>query len=152
MNAHINLDLPLSLLEVITDDEFDQPSVVASRNRDHTRIDAILASRVAMEDAELKAAEEPGDRTVLDRLMTPFNRAGTKRFLAEARAKVWRNALALSAARRAGADVLAARIAELEQLSAERVADLRAPGQVIVRLARRGFGVVLAEKAFPAAP
>ncbi len=145
MNAHVNLDLPLSLLEVITDDEFADAALVARRNTDHTRIDAILASRVAAEDGRLKAVEEPGDRTLLDHLMTPFNRLGTKRFLAEARAKVWRNALLLSAARRTGPDALAVRIGELERLSAARVADLRAPGQVIVRLARYGFGVSLAD-------
>jgi hypothetical protein len=37
----------------------------------------------------------------------------------------------------------AARITELEALSATRVADLVAPGQVILKLARRGFGVLL---------
>ena len=36
------------------------------------------------------------------------------------------------------------RLAELEELSRARVADLRAPGQVILKLARRGFGVELA--------
>jgi hypothetical protein len=145
INAHVNLDLPLSLLAVITDDEFADPALVARRNADHTRIDGILAGRVAAEDGQLKAVEEPGDRTLLDHLMTPFNRLGTKRFLAEARAKVWRNALLLSAARRKGPDALAVRIDELERLSAARVADLRAPGQVIVRLARYGFGVSLSD-------
>lgn len=143
MNAHVNYDLPQSLLAVITDDEFDDPALVARRNADHTRIDAILASRVAAEDHQLRRVEEPGDRTVLDRLMTPFNRQGSKRFLTEARTKVWRNAILLSAARREGTGAYAARLAELEALSAERVADLKAPGQVIVRLARQGFGVSL---------
>jgi hypothetical protein len=143
MNAHVNYDLPQSLLAVISDDEFDDTGLVARRNADHTLIDSILAGRVAAEDGELKGVEEPGDRTVLDHLMTPFNRLGTKRFLSEARAKVWRNALLLSAARRSGPVAFAARLAQLEQLSADRVADLRAPGQVIVRLARFGFGVSL---------
>lgn len=143
MNAHVNYDLPQSLLAVITDDEFADPALVARRNADHTRIDAILASRVVAEDHELRRVEEPGDRTVLDHLMTPFNRLGTKRFLSEARSKVWRNALILSAARRSGPDEYAARLAELEWLSAERVADLKAPGQVLIRLSRNGFGVSL---------
>ncbi|MEO6713906.1 MAG: DUF5995 family protein [Mycobacteriales bacterium] len=143
MNAHVNYDLPQSLLAVITDDEFDDPALVARRNADHTRIDAILASRVAAEDHQLRRVEEPGDRTFLDRLMTPFNRQGSKLFLTEARTKVWRNAILLSAARRAGPAEYAARLTELERLSAERVADLKAPGQVIVRLALKGFGVSL---------
>ena len=48
-----------------------------------------------------------------------------------------------SLARRTGPGALAARLAELEELSRARVADLRAPGQVILKLARRGFGVEL---------
>jgi hypothetical protein len=143
MNAHINYDLPQALLSVITDEQFDDPALLARRARDHEHIDAILASRVPIEDVELRKVELPGDRTLLDHLLTPFNRAGTKRFLAEARAKVWRNARALSTARREGPEPLAARLQELGALSADRVADLRRPGQVILRLARDGFGVLL---------
>jgi hypothetical protein len=145
MNAHINYDLPQALLSVITDEQFDDPALLARRARDHEHIDAILASRVPIEDVELRKVELPGDRTLLDHLLTPFNRAGTKRFLAEARAKVWRNARALSAARREGPAPLAALLQELGALSADRVADLRRPGQVILRLARDGFGVLLEE-------
>ena len=144
MNAHINLDLPQALIAVIPDEGFDDPVLVGRRAADHEHIDAILASRVAAEDRELRTQERPGDRTLLDHLLTPFNRAGSKRFLKEARGKVWRNARALSAARRDDPDRLAARIDELTELSRQRVADLRAPGQVILRLARDGFGVLLA--------
>jgi hypothetical protein len=143
MNAHINYDLPQALLTVITDGEFDDPGLIARRAADHERIDDILASRVAAEDRELAKVEEPGERTLLDRMLQPFNRQGTKRFLKEARRKVWANARQLSLARRAGPQALSARLAELEELSRARVADLRAPGQVILKLARRGFGVEL---------
>jgi hypothetical protein len=143
MNAHINYDLPQALLSVITDQEFDDPALVGRRNRDHEHIDAILASRVAAEDGELRKVERAGDRTLLDHLLTPFNRAGSKRFLKEARGKVWRNAQTLSQARRQGLDELGERLRELETLSAERVADLRRPGQVLLRLSRDGFGVLL---------
>jgi len=143
MNAHINYDLPQALIAVITDEEFDDPGLIARRAADHEHIDAILASRVAAEDLELRTEELPGDRTLLDHLLTPFNRAGSKRFLREARGKVWRNARALSLARRAGERDLAARIEELGHLSRRRVADLRQPGQVILRLSRDGFGVLL---------
>ena len=88
--------------------------------------------------------EGPGERTLLDRMLQPFNRQGTRRFLKEARRKVWANARQLSLARREGPGPLAARLAQLEELSRARVADLRAPGQVILKLARRGFGVELA--------
>ena len=143
MNAHINYDLPQALIQVITDQEFDDPALVARRGRDHEHIDAILSSRVGAEDGELKKVEQPGDRTLLDRLLTPFNRAGSKRFLKEARGKVWRNAQALNMARRQGLVELSTRLQELDQLSAARVADLRKPGQVILRLSRDGFGVLL---------
>jgi hypothetical protein len=143
MNAHINYDLPQALLAVISDHEFDDPELVRRRRADHERIDAILAGRVAAEDKELAKVERPGDRTLLDRLLVPFNQAATRRFLEEARRKVWRNAMLLSLARRQG--TLQPRLAELESRCTQRVTDLRAPGQVLLRLARRGFGVELSE-------
>ncbi len=143
MNAHVNYDLPQSLLATITDDQFADPALVARRGRDHEHIDDLLASRVEAEDRELEAVEQPGDRTALDRLLKPFNRAGTKRFLREARHKVWHNAQVLAAARRSGPEAFAGSLGELERLSGEKVADLRRPGQVILRLSVRGFGVSL---------
>jgi hypothetical protein len=143
MNAHINFDLPQALLAVVTDVEFTDPSIISRRALDHGQIDGVLVSRVPEEDKELLKIEERGDRTLLDRLLRPFNQAGTKRFLREARRKVWLNASLLSAARVQGPEALAARVAELEELSKARVADLRAPGQVLLRLSRQGFGVEL---------
>ncbi len=136
INVHVNFDLPQALLEVIADEEFEDRSVRVLRERDHVHIDAVLAGRVASEDKEL-------DRTFTDRLLAPLNRRATKRFLTEARAKVWRNAVALNLARREGRPALDARVAELAGLCAARVDDLIAPGQVVLKLARRGFGVVL---------
>jgi Family of unknown function (DUF5995) len=141
VNAHINYDLPQALLAVITDDQFGDPLVIARRRRDHERIDAVLASRVAAEDVALEAAG--GGRALLDRLLQPLNRLGTKRFLREARQKVWHNTGELQRARLAGPEAYRTRLAELELLSAARVADLLAPGQVVLRLAVAGFGVVL---------
>jgi hypothetical protein len=143
VNAHVNFDLPQALLEVISDDEFDDPAVVAARSADHRHADDILAARVAAEDRELWKETEPGALTLVDRVLTPFNRLGTKRFLKEARRKVWHNAKILSSARRSGPEALRAKVRELEDLSAARVADLRAPGQVVLKLAVRGFGVAL---------
>jgi hypothetical protein len=79
----------------------------------------------------------------VDRLLAPLNRLGTKRFLAEARRKVWLNTFQLHAARLLGADAYRTRLAELELLSAAKIADLMAPGQVLLRLAVAGFGVTL---------
>lgn len=140
MNAHINYDLPQALLAVIDDDEFTDPVLLARRARDHERIDDVLAERVAAEDDELGALSA---RTLTDRLLQPFNRVGTKRFLREARRKVWHNTLELQRARVAGAEAYAARLAELDVLSAARIADLLAPGQVLLRLSVAGFGVTL---------
>ncbi|HVD13653.1 MAG TPA: DUF5995 family protein [Actinomycetota bacterium] len=84
MNAHINFDLAHSLLAVITDQELDDPELVARREADHRHVDEVLVARVAAEDAELAAA---------------------------------------------------------------RVADLVAPGQVVLKLAVLGFGVRLPEAA-----
>jgi len=96
---------------------------------------------VAAEDDELTSASGPS--TLLDRLLRPLNRLGTQRFLREARQKVWANAIALSRARRQGPDTYTAVLAQLEELSAAKVADLQAPGQVLLKLAATGFGVRL---------
>jgi hypothetical protein len=140
INAHVNYDLPQALLAVISDDDFSDPLVMERRRRDHERIDKVLASRVAAEDDELTAI---GGASLLDRLLTPLNRLGSKRFLREARQKVWHNTLELQEARLAGPKEYAVRLAELELLSAAKIADLLLPGQVLLRLAVAGFGVTL---------
>ena len=86
MNAHINFDLPQALLTVINVPDFDDPVLLARRGRDHTRIDRILARRVSAEDQALG-----GVRRWRDRLLGPVNREASRRFLAEARRKVWLN-------------------------------------------------------------
>ena len=82
-------------------------------------------------------------RTLTDRLLQPLNRPSSKRFLRESRTKVWHNTIALQAARLDGPDAYDVRLGELEVLSAARIADLLAPGQVLLRLAVAGFGVTL---------
>ena len=140
INAHVNYDLPQALLAVISDADFTDPLLMGRRRRDHERIDKVLASRVAAEDNELTAT---GGATLLDRLLTPLNRMGSKRFLREARQKVWHNTIELQEARVAGPQEYAVRLAELELLSAAKIADLLRPGQVLLRLAVAGFGVTL---------
>jgi hypothetical protein len=142
VNAHVNYDLPQALLAVIPPEHFADPVVVARRRRDHERIDAVLTMRVAAEDVELKAVEG-APRRLTDRLLTPANRYASKRFLREARAKVWSNTEALHSARLAGDEVYRARLAELDVLSSARIADLLRPGFVLLRLATAGFGVLL---------
>lgn len=139
INAHVNYDLPQALLAVISDADFSDSSLMASRRRDHERIDSVLAGRVAAEDAELAVQ----GRSLTDRILQPLNRLSSKRFLREARTKVWHNTVELRAARLEGSNAYAARLAELEVLSAARIADLLAPGQVLLRLAVAGFGVTL---------
>jgi hypothetical protein len=125
---------------VISAAEFDQAALLARRQRDHERIDAILSGRVSAEDAELSSVSS---RTTLDRVLQPLNQAGSKRFLREARQKVWHNTRELHAARLAGPEAYATRLAELEILSAAKIGDLLAPGQVLLKLAIGGFGVTL---------
>ena len=141
MNAHINYDLAQSLLAVISSRDFDDPELLADRHADHERIDQVLVARVGAEDSELEALSGPRSRT--DRVLQPLNRLATKRFMRESRAKVWANARLLDSARRAGPHAYATRLAELEQLAATRVAELTAPGQVVLKLAVKGFGVRL---------
>ncbi|HEY7047519.1 MAG TPA: DUF5995 family protein [Jatrophihabitantaceae bacterium] len=139
VNAHVNYDLPQALLAVISDPQFGDAMLMAARQRDHERIDGVLSSRVGAEDAELSAF----GKTLLDRVLTPLNRLSSKRFLRESRQKVWHNTLELQQARVAGETAYRTRLAELELLSAARIADLLAPGPVLLRLAVAGFGVVL---------
>jgi len=138
MNAHINYDLPQALLQVIDEHDFADPALLARRRRDHERIDAIIATRIAAEDREIG-----GSRTVRDRLLTPVNRLSSRRFLRESRQKVWLNVSALHDARVTGPAAYTTRLAELEVLAAARVADLLAPGSTLVKLAAAGFGVTL---------
>jgi predicted aminopeptidase len=138
MNAHINYDLPQATLSLITDQDFQDAVLIEKRRRDHERIDMILASRVTAEDQAIG-----GRRSVLDRLLTPANRLSSRRFLREARQKVWLNVAELEQARLDGADVYYARLEELEVLSAAKIADLLRPGHVLLRLAMTGFGVTL---------
>jgi len=147
INAHVNFDLPQALLAVISDADFADPSLVARRRRDHERIDAVLSSRVAAEGDELAG---PNGLSLFDRVMLPLNRLGSKRFLREARQKVWHNTLELRDARAAGPQQFAVRLAELEVLTAAKIVDLLRPGQVIVNLAVAGFGVTLPPPADPA--
>ncbi|MFD2092411.1 DUF5995 family protein [Blastococcus deserti] len=141
MNAHINYDLPQSLIAMIGPGDFASPAVLDRRRRDHERIDEVLAARVGAEDVALQRAG--GRRTAVDRLLAPVNRTASRVFLRESRRKVWLNTAALHRARTEGATAYAARLADLEAASANRVADLLRPGPVLVRLAVHGFGVTV---------
>ncbi len=141
MNAHINYDLPQALLAVIDDASFDDAELLERREADHRHIDLVLADRVEGETRERIAAG--AHLSLLDRLLLPLNKLGTKRFLAESRHKVWSNTTILAQARRAGPADYRARLGELEGLVANRVSELTRPGQVILQLAVQGFGVLL---------
>ena len=134
MNAHINYDLPQALIAVITPEEFADEALLQRREADHRHVDEVLVARVGEEDRGAK-------KKLVDRLLGPANRAATRRFLVESRRKVWHNTAMLDRARRDGTYQIA--LKRLEELCAARVAELTAPGQVLLRLARRGFGVTL---------
>ena len=141
MNAHINYDLPQALLAVITDEEFGDAALLARREADHRRSTACSPPGSAPRTTSWPGS--PGRLPCSTGCSGPSTRLGTQRFLREARAKVWANAIALNRARRQGPDAYAARLAQLEELSAAKVADLQAPGQVLLKLAATGFGVRL---------
>src|SRR3954469_4237821 len=56
VNAHINFDLPQSLVAMIPPPDFTDPLQLSSRERDHDRVDDVLASRVSAEDGALERA------------------------------------------------------------------------------------------------
>ena len=101
----------------------------------------MLATRVAAEGEEL--ARHSGPASPVEQAVRPLNRAGTRRFLRESRRKVWFNAALLNRARGEGPAAYQAALFRLETLTARKVATLQAPGQVLLRLAARGFGVRL---------
>lgn len=138
MNAHINLDLPQSVVAVVGADEFADPEVLAARDRDHQRIDAVLFARLRAEDTDLGWTYRR-----LDRALAPVHRWASRRFLRESRAKVWHNTTVLHQARQAGGTAYAERVAELDVLTSAKIAELLRPGPVLVRLAVQGFGIVL---------
>ena len=144
MNAHINYDLPISLLGVIDDAEFADPEVMAKRNRDHTHIDKVLLNRVGAEDEAITAAH--GGKNTYERLKAPLERRATGRFLREARAKVWANTRLMAAARARGDAAALERLrAELARLSAAKLDELARAREVLLHLWIKGFGVRLDE-------
>ena len=108
MNAHINFDLPQSLIRMIPPEDFRSPGLLDLRRRDHERIDEVLAARVGEEDVALQRAG--GRRTPLDRVLAPANRQASRLFLRESRRKVWANTGALHAARLRGPAAYADRL------------------------------------------
>jgi hypothetical protein len=143
LNAHINYDLPQALLAVLSDDELADPAVRARRNADHEHVDEVLVARVSAEDDELVAMAGPGGLSLSDRFLQPANRAASRRFLREARRKVWANTAVLWSARMQGPQAYERTLAELEALSAAKIDDLMRPGPVLIRLGVTGFGVLL---------
>ena len=139
MNAHINYDLPQALIAVISDEQFGDAALLACREADHRAIDDVLAARVTAEDDELTRLSGPVSRH--DQLLRPVSRLATRRFLREAREKVWANATILSQARSQDPVAYPAVLAQLEELATAKVAALQAPGQVLLKLAASGFGV-----------
>ena len=144
MNAHINYDLPLSLLGVIDDAEFADPEVIAKRNRDHSHIDRVLLGRVGAEDEAITAAH--GGKSAYERLKAPLERRATGHFLREARAKVWANTRLMAAARARGDAAALERLRdELARRSAAKLDELARAPEVLLHLWIRGFGVRLGE-------
>src|SRR5438034_4126918 len=56
MNAHINFDLPQSLITMMRGDDLFDRDLVSRRQTDFDRVDDILVSRVKEEDLQLRSA------------------------------------------------------------------------------------------------
>nr|WP_183341400.1 DUF5995 family protein [Microlunatus antarcticus] len=138
MNAHINFDLPQSLVAVVTDADFADPALLARRDRDHQRIDEVLFARLRAEDAELGWKVRR-----VDRLLGPLHRWASRRFLRESREKVWHNTGVLQRARAEGGPAYRHRVDELDVLTSAKISEFLRPGPVLLRLAVQGFGVTL---------
>jgi hypothetical protein len=136
LNAHVSWDLPRALLAVVDDADLADPAVLASRARDHDRINDVLAARTVDEGRRLN----PG---LLGRLLVPLNTWLTHRFLPRARAQAWHNVLALAESRRAGPEAYASRLHDLDALASAKVTELLDPRWALVRVTVRGFGVAL---------
>lgn len=104
MHTHISHDLPLALLDVMENDEFDDLRTRKRRHRDHDAIDRVLAQRVTPElrHVGIRAAPATGVTT---------------RRLRAARADVWSNVAALVEARRTSSATFAARRSDLARIT-----------------------------------
>ena len=141
INAHINYDLPQALLAVISDEEFADPA--CSTRRAATTSGSTACSPDGWPPrttscAALSAApcSTGSSRRSTGRASHAVPARGAAEGVAQHR---WR----CRRARLSGPEAYAVRLAELEVLSAARIADLLAPGQVLLRLAVAGFGVLL---------
>lgn len=142
MNAHVNYDLTLSLLQVIGDDDFADPQMMQRRIRDHRQVNVVLLSLVDEQDEALTTAN--GGKSFYERLKTPLERRATGHFLQEARAKCWANARLIAAARARGDGAEERRlIDQLAERSAAKLAQLLHGRDVLLRLWVTGFGVTL---------
>jgi len=136
LNAHVNWDLPQALLAVVDDEDLGSETLVASRRRDHARIDEVLAAQTRAEGRRLNGR-------LAGRLMLPVNTWLTHRFLPRAREQAWDNVLVLAGARRRGPEAYADGLHDLDALASAKVGELLDPRWVLPRVAVRGFGVAL---------
>jgi hypothetical protein len=107
MHTHVTHDLPLALLEVMDDDDFDDPGVRHRRLRDHVAVDGVLAGRVGPELRRVGVRAAPAPEAAARRLRV-------------ARADVWANAEVLARARSQSAAAFAAGCDELARLTIRR--------------------------------
>ncbi|SEP71923.1 DUF5995 family protein [Microlunatus flavus] len=136
LNAHVNWDLPQAILAVIDDADLASEPLVASRVRDHDRINAVLAGRTVAEGRLLNGG-------LGGTVMIPVNTWLTHRFLPRAREQAWHNVLALAEGRRQGPEAYAARLRDLDTLASAKVTELLEPRWALPRVTVRGFGVTV---------
>lgn len=142
-SAHIQYDFPQALLQVISDERFEDRRFVAARRRDHEHMDRIIARRASEEDRLLREAERRRGRSVTDWAISSIGGQAAVRLLRDARSRVWHNAAVLSRARRAGAAELKAGVDRLGSLSAARIEYMRGAGRSLTKIAREAPQVLL---------
>lgn len=136
LNAHVNWDLPQALVAVLGEEDLASENLVASRRRDHARIDEVLAAQTRAEGRRLNGR-------LVGRVLLPVNTWLTHRFLPRAREQAWRNVLVLAEGRRQGPEAYGARLRDLDALASAKLTELLDPQWVLPRVAVRGFGVAL---------
>lgn len=82
----------------------------------------------------------PGPPDWPDRCWPRWSGGAPRRSLPAARRQVWADAVDLHEARQRGPACYRGRLAELDVLTAAKIADLLRPGPVLLRLALDGFG------------
>lgn len=95
INAHINYDLVLALVDVLREDwQAADADLRTRRYTDHCQVNAVIGRSIDAVQDTIIAPEEPG-MEVLDRLLGPLDEWLLSRLIASWREDVWRHAVVM---------------------------------------------------------